>query len=206
MAWSRPPSAKSFVVEGRLRQSVGVARHLTTDELTAALDHLRDAPADVGRVELVVRRPSLGEREVLDEGALDPEEGLVGDTWKTRGSGRTADGSAHPDMQLNVINARLSSLVAVDPDRRALAGDQLHVDLDLSEDNLPPGTQLALGSAVIEVTDQPHTGCAKFVERFGGDAMRFVNSPVGRALRLRGLNARVVQAGTVRPGDQISKA
>jgi MOSC domain-containing protein YiiM len=108
-------------------------------------------------------------------------------------------------MQLNVINARLSALVAIDPDRRALAGDQLHVDLDLSEANLPHGTQLTLGSAVIQVTDQPHTGCAQFVERFGRDAMRFVNSPIGRQLRLRGLNAKVVVGGTVSPGDQIWK-
>jgi hypothetical protein len=156
-------------------------------------------------VEIVVRRPALGEREILAEGVLDECEGLVGDTWAIRGSGRTLDGSAHPDMQLNVINSRLSALVAVDPDRRVLAGDQLHVDLDLSEANLPPGSRLALGSAVIEVTAEPHTGCAKFVERFGSDAMRFVNSPTGRQLRLRGLNAKVVVAGTVRPGDEIWK-
>jgi hypothetical protein len=182
-----------------------MTRHLGTDELTAALDALRAAPADGGRVELVVRRPATGEREVLREGTLDLVEGLVGDNWSTRGSRQTPDGSAHPDMQLNVIGARLSGLVAVDPDRRALAGDQLHVDLDLSEANLPAGTRLALGTAVIEVTAQPHTGCAKFVERFGRDAMRFVNSPVGRELRLRGLNARVVVPGTVRPGDEIWK-
>ena len=142
---------------------------------------------------------------MLAEGTLDPAVGLVGDTWIERGSSRTDDGSAHPDMQLNVINARVSGLLAVDPDRRALAGDQLHLDLDLSEDNLPPGTQLALGSAVIEVTDQPHTGCKKFSARFGADALRFVNSPVGRQLRLRGMNARVVVPGTVRPGDPVKK-
>ena len=129
----------------------------------------------------------------------------MGDTWRTRGSSRTPDGSAHPEMQLNVINARLSSLVAVDPDRRALAGDQLHLDLDLSQANLPPGTRLALGSAVIEVTGIPHSGCAKFRARFGADALRFVNSPTGRALRLRGLNARVVVAGSVRQGDEVRK-
>ena len=179
--------------------------HLTTADLEAALDDLRGAPTDRGRVELVVRRPTKGEREILDEGTLDVVEGLVGDNWSARGSRQTPDGSAHPEMQLNVINARLSSLVAVDPDRRALAGDQLHVDLDLSEENLPPGTRLALGSAVIEVTAQPHTGCAQFVERFGRDAMRFVNSPLGRQLRLRGLNAKVVVSGTVRPGDEIRK-
>ena len=179
--------------------------HLSTADLEAALEDLRAAPADGGRVELVVRRPRPGDREILDVGTLDLAEGLVGDGWSTRGSRQSPDGAAHPDMQLNVINARVSSLVAVDPDRRALAGDQLHVDLDLSEDNLPPGTRLALGTAVIEVTAQPHTGCAKFVERFGRDAMRFVNSPSGRRLRLRGLNAKVVVPGTVRPGDEIWK-
>ena len=206
MAWSRPPSAKSFVVEGRLRQSVGVARHLTTDELTAALDHLRDALADVGRVELVVRRPSLGEREVLDEGALDLEEGLVGDNWTTRGSGRTADGSS-PSRHA----AQRDQRATVEPGRgRSATGERWPATSSTStstcsEDNLSPGTRPALGSAVIEVTEQPHTGCAKFVERFGRDAMRFVNSEVGRQLRLRGLNAKVVVAGTVRPGDEIRK-
>jgi hypothetical protein len=179
--------------------------HLTVSRLEDGLDHVRSSPTDVGRVELIVRRPAVDEREVLDEGTLDLDQGLVGDTWQIRGSSRTADGSAHPDMQLNVINARLSSLVAVDPDRRALAGDQLHLDLDLSQANLPAGTRLALGSAVIEVTEIPHTGCAKFRARFGADALRFVNSPAGRELRLRGLNAKVVVAGTVRRGDDVRK-
>jgi hypothetical protein len=179
--------------------------HLTTAELEAGLDHIRNSPDDHGRVELVVRRPAVDEREELDEGVLDLAEGLVGDTWRVRGSSRTPDGSANPEMQLNVINARLSALVAVDPDRRALAGDQLHVDLDLSTSNLPPGTRLSLGTAVIEITPQPHTGCAKFRSRFGADALRFVNSPVGRELRLRGLNAKVVVPGVVHPGDKIRK-
>ncbi len=171
----------------------------------AALDDLRASPPVVGVVDMVVRRPGTGERELLAEGTLDLAEGLVGDNWSTRGSRLTEDGAAHPGMQLNVINVRLSSLVAVEPERRILAGDQLHVDLDLSETNLPAGTRLALGSAVIEVTPEPHRGCAKFVERFGRDAMRFVNSPIGHELRLRGLNARVVEPGTVRPGDEIRK-
>jgi hypothetical protein len=179
--------------------------HLTTSRLEDGLDHVRNSPSALGRIELIVRRPAVDEREVLDEGVLDLDEGLVGDSWKSRGSSRTPDGSAHPDMQLNVINARLSSLVAVDADRRPLAGDQLHLDLDLSQANLPPGTRLALGSAVIEVTEIPHAGCAKFRARFGADALRFVNSPVGRELRLRGLNAKVVVAGTVRQGDDVRK-
>ena len=108
-------------------------------------------------------------------------------------------------MQLTVMNSRAALLVAGDPDRRMLAGDQIYVDLDLSPANLPPGTRLALGSAVIEVTDQPHLGCAKFAARFGTDALRFVNSRVGRQLRLRGLNARVIVTGTVRSGDAVRK-
>jgi hypothetical protein len=181
---------------------VGVG-HTSAEALEQGLDHIRRSPEDGGRVELVVRRPAVSAREVLDEGALDPVEGLLGDSWRERGSGRTPDGSAHPDMQINVMNARVAALVAGLIDRWQLAGDQLYVDLDLSERNLPPGTRLALGSAVIEITDQPHRGCAKFVERFGEEAMRFVNSPVGRDLRLRGANARVVVGGVVRAGDRI---
>jgi hypothetical protein len=180
-----------------------VPTHRTTAEMESALDHFRSAPIDVGRVELVVARPAEGERAVLAEGSLTHEDGLVGDNWRARAGGSGAEPDA--DRQLNVINARLSAFVAVDPDRRALAGDQLHLDLDISQANLPPGTRLALGSAVIEITEPPHLGCAKFVARFGRDAMRFVNSPLGRELRLRGLNARVVVPGTVHPGDEVRK-
>lgn len=179
--------------------------HLTTAELEAGLAVVRQSPKDGGRLEMIVRRPRVDEREVLEEGELDLEMGLVGDTWLERGSSRTADGSAHPDMQLNVINARLLDLVAQDKARWQLAGDQLVVDFDLSETNIPPGTQLAIGSAVIEVTAQPHTGCQKFVARFGREAMLFVNSPVGKQLHLRGINARVVQPGTIRTGDAVRK-
>jgi MOSC domain-containing protein YiiM len=178
---------------------LGAVQHLTTAELEAGLAEVRRSPADAGVVELVVARPEVGVRDVLEEGTLDLEKGLVGDNWGVRHE------TAEYDRQLNVINARLSRLVAIEPERRPLAGDQLHVDLDLSIGNLPPGTRLALGSAVIEVSETPHTGCSKFVERFGREAMRFVNSPLGRELRLRGMCARVVVAGTVRPGDPIRK-
>ena len=184
------------------------ATHRTPEELQAFLPQLLAAPRDVGTLELVVRRPAPGEREVLDEGELDLAEGLVGDTWAQRGSSRTPDGGPHPEMQLNVMSARMVAFLAGDPRRRALAGDQLYLDLDLSQENLPAGTRLTIGAptergAVIEVTEPPHTGCAKFVERFGAEAMRFVNGEVGRPMRLRGLNARVVVAGRVRPGDLV---
>jgi hypothetical protein len=179
---------------------------LSTAELEAGLDEVRASPVDAGSLELVVRRPTTGEREVLAQGELHLDEGLVGDNWRRRGSRFTEDGSAHPDMQLNVMNARVIALVARRAERWQLAGDQLYVDLDLSAANLPAGTRLSLGTAVIEVTDRPHTGCAKFSQRFGVDALRFVNSPVGRQLRLRGINAKVVRAGLVRPGDVVTKA
>ena len=180
-------------------------RHLTMAELEAGLDTIRAAPKTGGILEMIVRRPAVDVREVLEEGQLNREEGLAGDTWRVRRSSRTPDGGPHPDMQLNVMCARAVSLVAQQKDRWPLAGDQLFIDMDLSEANLPPGTRLVLGAAVIEITPQPHTGCGKFVSRFGMDAMKFVNSPVGRELRLRGLNARVVTPGTIRVGDVVAK-
>jgi MOSC domain-containing protein YiiM len=142
---------------------------------------------------------------VVEEAQLDPTAGLIGDCWRERGSRATEDGSAHPDMQLTMMSARMAALVAGARDRWPLAGDQLYVDLDLSAANLPPGTLLEVGSARIEITDQPHTGCGKFVRRFGLDAMRFVNTQLGRDLNLRGIYARIVNAGTVRTGDPIRK-
>lgn len=179
--------------------------HVSTSELDDGIEHIRRSPSDNGRVDLIVRRPADGEREVLDEAELTLAAGLAGDTWNAKFSKRTADGSPHPDMQLNVINARVSALIAVDPERRRLAGDQLHIDLDLSERNLPVGTRLAIGAAVIEITDQPHHGCAKFTDRFGIDASRWLNTGVGTELKLRGVNARVVVPGAIRRGDAVVK-
>jgi len=197
--------ARKRVAFRQLRRHHRSMEHLSTAQLEAGLDRIRESPSDNGTVELIVCRPEVDERQVLVEAKLDAEVGLAGDNWRMRGSSSTTDGAAHPDKQLTVMNSRAALLVAQDPDRRMLAGDQLYVDLDLSPVNLPPGTRLALGSAVIEVTDQPHLGCVKFAARFGNDAWRFVNSRTGRGLRLRGLNARVVVSGTVRTGDAIRK-
>src|SRR3954451_5504699 len=178
--------------------------HLSTAELEAALDHVLAAPKDDGELRLIAARPRPAERELLSEARLDTAVGLVGDSWLTRGSRHTPDGSAIPDMQITVMNARVAALVA-GPDDMSLAGDQLYVDLDLSHANLPVGARLAVGDAVLEVTAPPHTGCKKFVVRFGEDAMRFVNSRNGRAHRLRGMNTKVVVPGTVRVGDRCRK-
>ena len=181
------------------------AMYLTIDELEAGLENIGRSPRDNGVLELIVRRPRVGERELPEEGELDLLLGLVGDCWKTRGSPLTADGSSDPDAQVTIMNSRAIALLAQDRERWALAGDQLFIDMDLGGENLPPGTRLALGTAVMEVTAQPHTGCKKFSARFGADAMKFVNSPVGKKLHLRGINARVAQAGVIRVGDHARK-
>jgi MOSC domain-containing protein YiiM len=179
-----------------------------TDELTrleASLDHIREAPADRGTVELIARRPDVDQREVMTEAVLDLHEGLVGDTWRARGSSRTPDGGPDLDAQLTLMNARAAAVIAGERERWPLAGDQLYVDFDISRTNVPPGSRVQIGSAVIEFSEPPHTGCAKFSARFGVDALKFVNSQIGRELRLRGANCSVVVAGTVRPGDEIRK-
>ena len=180
-------------------------RHLGLEELEAGLDDIRQSPNDHGAVQMIVRRPDTEKRETLTHAELDTEQGLVGDNWLHRGSSRTADGSAHPEMQLNMMNARVIALVAVTKERWPLAGDQIYVDLGLSKENLPVGTQLRLGSAIIEVTGIPHMGCKKFVARFGLEAMKFVNSGLGKQLCLRGINTRVVKSGTFDVGDIVSK-
>lgn len=180
--------------------------HRTPEELVAGLPEIEGSPREAGRVDLIVARPENFERKVLDQAMLDAEAGLVGDNWQTRGSRHTPDGSAEMARQITVMNARAAALIAGPQDRWPLAGDQLYVDFDLSVDNLPPGTEVTIGGARLVVSEEPHTGCAKFTERFGVEALRFVNSPDGRRLRLRGLNARVVTPGTVRLGDSVTRA
>jgi hypothetical protein len=179
---------------------------IAATDLTARLDHLREAPTEVGTLAFVVRRPAAGERELLDEGVLDEADGLVGDNWLSRATSRAIAEGRHLEAQLNVMSARMVGLLADDRASQALAGDQLYVDLDLSHENLPAGSRLAIGdTAVIEVTAKPHNGCKKFLNRFGDDAVAFVNSEIGKSMRLRGLNARVVTGGVVRPGDVVRK-
>lgn len=180
-------------------------KFLTTEELEAGLEDIYLSPKDEGRINMIVCRPDDDTRKVLPEAKLDLMEGLVGDNWKVRGSKSTVDGSAHPEMQLNIMNSRVIALLAQEQDRWQLAGDQLFIDMDLSDKNLPAGTRLALGTAVIEITAKPHTGCKKFAARFGQDAIKFVNSPLGKELCLRGVNARVIQSGTIQVGDAVKK-
>ena len=179
--------------------------HRTPEDLDTGLAHVLGAPRDDGEIVMIVRRPSEDEREVLDEGAIDLETGLVGDDWQARGDPRSEDGAANVLAQLTVMNSRVLEVVAGPTDRWPLAGDQLYVDLDLSEENLPAGTRLSLGEALIEVTAKPHTGCTKFIQRFGLAAQRWVNSETGRKLRLRGMNTRVVRPGAIRVGDRVKK-
>ncbi len=171
---------------------------LTMADLQQGLAHIAGSPRDGGTVEMIVRRPKVDEREVVTDAEIRPGAGLVGDSWGTR---------PHPssEAEITLMNARCVALLAGDVDRWPLAGDQLYVDLDLGEQNLPAGTRIRLGSVLLEVSAKPHTGCSKFSARFGADALGFVNEPDGRAMRLRGLNARVVEGGSVRTGDLVTK-
>lgn len=180
-------------------------RHLTTDELEQGLESIFRSPKNDGVLALIVKRPDVDQRESVTEGRLDVEQGLVGDNWLNRGSWKVPKRAADPDMQLNIMNSRVVALVADDPGRRELAGDQLYLDMDLSYENLPPGTQLVIGDAIIEVTAPPHTGCKKFAARFGRDAMVFVNSGIGKKLNFRGINAKVTKSGNIRVGDVARK-
>jgi len=172
-------------------------------ELEAGLDHIRQAPADHGILKMIVRRPSVDEREMVQTGELDSEQGLIGDTWNVRVSAHSKD--ANFNKQITIMNARSIALLAQSEERWSLAGDQLYVDMDLSDDNIPPGTQLAIGSAILQVSPDPHSGCNKFSARFGVEAMKFVNSPEGKRLHLRGINTRVIQAGSIQVGDGVRK-
>lgn len=178
---------------------------MTLTDLETQLANASPSPQTTGHLHLIVTRPTENERRVVEKATLDTIAGLIGDNWYTRGSRHTADGRAHPDMQITLMNSRVIQAIAGDRERWPLAGDQLFVDLDLGEDNLPPGTRLAVGTALLEITTVPHNGCAKFTERYGPAAIRFVNSPEGRRRRRRGVYAKVIQSGTITTGDTITK-
>ena len=179
--------------------------HRTAVELKQGMDTVIDAPKDAGVVRLIVRRPGEGQREILDEGELDTALGLVGDDWVNR-PGMGSD-LPSPYAQLTLMNARYTELIAGsgEPEAWAQAGDQLYLDLDISVSNLPPGSRLAVGTAMIQIQAEPHTGCARFSRRFGSEALRLANSELGRPLRLRGANSVVVRSGVVRTGDVACK-
>jgi hypothetical protein len=182
-----------------------VEPYRTLTEIQNALGVLGASPRDSGAVLMIVRRPVAGAREVLQSAELSLIEGLVGDNWLVRGSRHTEDGKAHPSAQITLMNSRVIQAIAQDSAFWPLAGDQFFVDLDLSADNLLPGTRITLGGAVLQVSDYPRNGCGKFTERFGSDATKFINSPEGRAARRRGVNTFIVQPGVVRVGDVVTK-
>lgn len=178
-------------------------RHLTAKEIEAGLAHVLASPRDEGRLEMIVVRPAENERMVLEEVACTVDGGVEGDSWVRSRGRHTADGRANPEQQITLMNARYLDLIAGSRDHWPLAGDQLIVDLDLSENHLTAGDRLRIGDVVLEVTPYPHNGCAKFRDRFGRDAVLFANSPRGKQLHLRGIYVRVVEEGKVRVGDCI---
>ncbi len=171
--------------------------HLSRDELELGLEEIARSPADNGVVEMIVARPAVNERLVLEVADLDVATGLAGDCW--------CRNDKNPETQLTLINSRLIALVARERERWPLAGDQLFVDVDLGLENLPAGTRIEVGTALLEVTAEPHLGCRKFARRYGTPAMQFVNSDEGKRLRLRGVNAKIVRSGSVRVGDLVRK-
>jgi MOSC domain-containing protein YiiM len=180
-------------------------KHLSNKEIEAGLSHVLASPKDQGELKAIVVRPEVNQRERLAAARLSPEGGVEGDRWATSTTLRRADGSPDPRTQVSLMNARILQLIANADDRMALAGDNLIVDLDLSEGNLSVGQKLAIGEVTLQITDVPHTGCDKFADRFGTDAVRYVNAPATKPLHLRGLYAQVLTAGTLRVGQVVRK-
>ena len=180
-------------------------KHLSTPDLVAGLEQIRNSPKNQSVLDMIVSRPEEDAREIMELADLDVVVGLVGDTWQDRPSASSGDGKAHPDMQITLMNSRVADLVAQSKERWPMSGDQLFADLDLSKTNVPPGTRISVGKAVLEATDQPHTGCKKFASRFGVDALKFISSPATEVLQLRGINLKVVEGGEIKPGDIVKK-
>jgi MOSC domain-containing protein YiiM len=179
--------------------------HIPLEQLQAGLPDILASPSDNGVLEGIVIRPGAGQRRELDSCSISLAGGAEGDHWAKGCWMSTDDGHPHPDVQICIMNARCIARIAGERSNWAPAGDNLFIDMDLTPANLPAGQQLAIGSAIIEVTDTPHNGCANFTKRYGRDATIFVNKGEGRALRLRGIYARVVQDGRVAVGDRVVK-
>ena len=179
--------------------------HRSMAELMSSLDHIGAAPADEGRLEAIVIRPAHGQREMPESADLSLAGGVAGDHWAQGCWKSTENGAPHPDVQICIMSARCIATIAGPRNNWAPAGDNLFIDMDLSPDNLPPGTRIALGTAELEITAVPHTGCQKFIDRYGRDACVFVNTGPGKAQRLRGIYARVTRDGSVRIGDRLRK-
>lgn len=181
---------------------MGTDLHVTRESLDGRLPELRSLDTDAGTLELIVVRPTEGERETPETAELTIEDGLVGDRWQAHGE---TNGRVDRHNQLTIASTHLLGLIA-EPERWPLAGDNLLVDIGLDKANLPAGTRLAIGeTVVVQISEEPHTGCAKFSARFGSDALKFINSPEGRELRLRGLNAQVIVPGTISTGDAVRR-
>ena len=177
---------------------------ISTVDLDSSLEFIKQSPKHEGVIELIVCRPQTNARQELTEAELTIHEGLVGDIWRTM-LDKGINKYVNPDTQLALINSRVISAITQNKNNWKLAGDQFYVDFDLGKDNLPVGARLKIGSAIIEVTKEPHLACSKFSKRFGKDAVRFVNSSMGKSLNLRGIYARVISPGKVELGSCIKK-
>jgi hypothetical protein len=184
-------------------ERAAMTRHLSPEELNDGLADILQSPKERGVLRAIVIRPETEARVSLPRCEISPEGGVHGDNWAKGCWMSLPDGRPHPDVQVTIMNARTIALIARDEARWPLAN--LLLDLDLSADNLPPGTRLAVGPALLEITAVPHKGCKKFAARYGIDATRFVNSREGLHLRLRGIYARIVEPGTVTIGDAVEK-
>ena len=178
---------------------------MNTEQIVGGMSHVTASPADGGRLELIIVRPAEGERVLPESVRVSPEQGVEGDKWRHSRGHDTPDDGPDPRTQVTLMNARILRLISGEEGRMPLAGDNLIVDLDLSDENIAPGQRLSVGEAVLEVTEVPHNGCGAFLDRYGKDAVKFVNSPEGKRLHLRGLHAKVITAGVVSVGDEVRK-
>ncbi len=181
-------------------------QHLSTLELEQGLPEVLAAPRDAGRLAAIFVRPATNERRSLADARLTPEGGIDGDRWVTDSYYRLTGGRSDPRSQVSLMNVRFLRQIALNEDAICLAGDNLIVDLDLSEANLPAGSQLAIGDEVIiEISELSHTGCSKLEGRYGKEARAFMNNARGKSLHLRGRFARILVGGTIRVGDTVRK-